>query len=228
MRYIPYQEFNPHTKNALNNVLINSVQETKESIFWLCGWSKDAVNISRGQRQEEVVNTSFAKQNNIEIVRRQGGGGAVYLKAHSDIAWHIIAPNDFFPNTLQEKYEFACNKLINILKTLGIESYYKPLNDVRTKKGKISGSTLKKKGDVTYLGGTLIFKCEKHVMNQLLTPEKDTFKKDVPERMKYVCGVTDFKRVTREKVLEAFEKEFLVKDYKTLPITKKEYSDANG
>lgn len=226
MRYIPYQELDPHIKNKLNNILIDKVKESKESIFWLCGWSKNAVNISKGQKANEVVNVEYANVLDIPIIQRQGGGGAVYLRAKSDIAWHLIAPKDFFPKSLQEKYKYVCEKLIKTLRELGIQSYYKPLNDVRTNKGKISGSTLKISDDVIYLGGTLIYDCDKAMMNKLLRPEKDSFKKDVPERMKHVCGITSFKNIPVEKVLTALENNFLSKDYKKEGLTKEELEHA--
>ena len=222
MRYIPYQELDPHHKNKLNNILIEKVKQTKESIFWLCGWNKDAVNISKGQKAKEVVNIEYANVLNIPIIQRQGGGGAVYLKAKSDIAWHLIAPKDFFPNTLQKKYMFACNKIIKALREIGIQSYYKPLNDVRTNKGKISGSTLKISDDVIYIGGTLIYDCDKPMMNKLLKPEQDTFKQDIPERMKHVCGITDYKNVPFRKVIIALENNFLVKNHTVISLPNKE------
>ena len=188
IRFIPFERYDPYEKIALNDILLDSVRNTNNPIIWLAGWDKTCINIGFGQKID-VVNTTLAKRHNIPIVRRQGGGGATVLTPYGEITWGIIAPSDFFPSSIDETYKFICQKIIDSLNQFGINSTYKPINDVVTEQGKISGSTLKKTGGVVYAAGTLLYEVDKSLMNELLFPEKDYLKKSVPEKNKAVVGI---------------------------------------
>ncbi len=189
-RFIPFRRYDPFLKTALNEVALNSVKNGKP-IVWLSGWSKDCVNIGYGQRFEDVLNLPEIRRRKLSIVRRQGGGGAMYLSKDGEISWAVIAPENCFPESVNEIYKRVCARIIAALKQLGISAKHKPVNDVVTKKGKISGATIKKDKGIVYVGGTLLFKVNQKLLRELLRPERDTLKRrSVSEKKKRVTSVS--------------------------------------
>ena len=144
-RFIPFEKYDPYVKTALNEVLIESVSKEQEGIFWLSGWNESCVNIGFGQNVLEVLDLKEIRKRNLKIVRRQGGGGAMYLDKNNEISWAMIFP-EYHLKTKNPGliYEMVCAMVVKTLKDLGIKSRHRPINDVVTEKGKISGSTLKK------------------------------------------------------------------------------------
>ena len=191
-RFIPFKFYNPYEKIALNEVAVDSVKKTGISIVWLAGWKPSCVNIGYGQHVRDVVNLEEAKKRKIPVVRRQGGGGAMFLSEKGEISWSVVAPQEFFPDNPNKIYERVCGRIVNALKDLGIKSWHKPINDVMTDRGKISGATIKRDGNVVYVGGTLLYNVDAELMRKLLRPERDNLKREkVPEQFKKVASVKE-------------------------------------
>ncbi len=211
-RFIPFRHYNPYLKTALNEISIESVINTKVPIFWLSGWENNCVNLGVSQKVNEVLNLYEVKKNDISIVRRQGGGGTTFLSKSGEITWNIASSKEFFPGDINEIYKFICNKIVEVLKDLGINSSHKIINDVITEKGKISGATLKKVGDVIYIAGTLLYDVDKELMNKILRPENDSNKISISEKDKKITCIRNENDVSFEEVLNSLER-VVLQDY---------------
>ncbi len=207
-RFIPFKYYNPFLKIALNEVAVSSAR--KSPIIWLAGWKPSCVNIGYGQHVRDVVNLAEAKKRKILVVRRQGGGGAMFLSEKGEISWSVVAPEKFFPNNLNEIYERVCGRVVNTLKDLGINSWHKPINDVITEAGKVSGATVKKENGVVYVGGTLLYSVDANLMRRLLRPERDHLKRQkVPEKFKNVACVSELSKASFAKTINALKDNLL-------------------
>lgn len=204
-RIIPFDKYNPYLKTALNEVLIQSVKKTQQPTIWLSGWSETCINIGFGQKLKQVVNINEARNRDIRVVRRQGGGGATLLTPDGEISWAIVAPEKHFPKDVNDTYKHVCQYIIDALNELGIKAQHKPINDVITNKGKISGSTYKKESGVIYTAGTLLVKADKSLMNTVLQPEKDHIKQSLPEKDKQVTSISEFIDIPFEKIVETLK-----------------------
>ncbi len=223
-RFIPFKFYDPHLKIALNEVAMASAK--KSPIIWLAGWKPSCINIGYGQHIGDVVDLAEAKKRKIPVVRRQGGGGAMYLSEKGEISWSVVAAERFFPSNPNEIYERVCSRIVNALKDLGIKSWHKPINDVVTEKGKISGATIKKSAGVVYIGGTLLYHVDEKVMRKLLRPERDHLKREkVPETFKKVTAVSNLSKSSFRETANAL-KDNLLKgvDFIKSKWTKKELS----
>ncbi len=188
-RFIPFKYYNPFLKIALNEVAVSSAK--KAPIIWLAGWKPSCVNIGYGQHVRDVVNIAEASKRKILVVRRQGGGGAMFLSEKGEISWSVVAAEKYFPSDLNRIYERVCGRIVNALKDLGIDSWHKPVNDVVTEAGKVSGATVKKENGVVYVGGTLLYSVDADLMRKLLRPERDHLKRQkVPEKFKKVASIS--------------------------------------
>jgi lipoate-protein ligase A len=209
-RFISFKKYNPYLKIALNEVVVDSVKNTGIPVVWLAGWKPSCVNIGYGQHVRDVVNMDEALRHKIPIVRRQGGGGAMFLSEKGEISWSVVAPELFFPKNPNKIYERVCARIVSALKDLGIPARHKPINDVVTDKGKISGATIKKEGSVVYVGGTLLYSVDSELVRKLLRPERDHLKRQkVPETFKQVVGISDLCNASFKRTVVALKENLL-------------------
>ncbi len=221
-RYFPFKYYDIYERISLNDVVLDYVKKTQNGVISFTGWDSNCVNIGYSQKIKEVVDLEKCEECGIKLVRRKSSGGVTFL-SRFDLSWGITVPENFFEGKdLQQIYMFATNKIISALKVLGIEAKHKPINDVVTSKGKISGSALRKDKGVIQLHGTLLFKVEKEILNSILRPENDHQKtQKIKEKDKRVTSISEFVNVDFEKVKDVFEKEFL----KDLNYFEEEFSD---
>ncbi|MFB6115898.1 MAG: biotin/lipoate A/B protein ligase family protein [Candidatus Nanosalina sp.] len=175
-RFIPFQHYNPYFKTGLNRALMESVRGSGETVIFLSGWKSDCVNIGYSQEIRQEVNLDKVKEQDILVVRRQGGGGTTYLTEDGEITWGIVAPEENFPDDVNKIYRKICGKIASGLEKIGIKAEHEPVNDVVTENGKISGATLKEEDGVVYIGGTILYKVNTEEMFQILTPDEDKLK----------------------------------------------------
>lgn len=209
-RFIPFKHYEPNLRLALNKVSFESVQNGGDPIISLSGWKPSCVNIGYTQKLNDVLDLNEIEKQNILIVRRESAGGATYLSEEGDICWSIVANENYFPKDLQEIYIFATNKIIKTLNELGIDAWHKPINDVMTEQGKISGTALKKEKKCVYVHGTLLYKIDKNLMNKILKPENDHQKKEkIKEMNKKVTSISNLIDISFEEVVQILTQKLL-------------------
>ncbi|MFQ3275068.1 MAG: lipoate-protein ligase A [Candidatus Nanohaloarchaea archaeon] len=191
-RYLPFQRYDPYFKTGLNKAVMESVRDGSDPIVFLAGWDKKCVNLGYSQSFEEQVSTEeFENQDDVALVRRQGGGGATFLTPEGEITWGIVAEKSYFPDDVNRIYEIVCDKIAEALKEIGIDARHEPINDIVTQNGKISGATLKREDGVVYVGGTLLYQTDPEEMFSLLTPGEDKLKdKQIKEFRERVSSIT--------------------------------------
>lgn len=209
-RYIPFQRLDPFIKTALNDVLIENVRITQQPLLWLSGWSCDCINLGVSQDYERVIDVEQVIKDNIVVTRRQSGGGTTFLTKDGEITWAIIVPSNYFHGGVNEIYAEVCNMIIDELSNYSIDAYFKPINDIRTKNGKLSGSTLRKEQGVVYVGGTLLYTSQKEKMNCYLKPENDLLKKEsIIEKEKKITSISEESSLSFDETINLLKNAFL-------------------
>ncbi|MBQ9940881.1 MAG: lipoate--protein ligase [Clostridia bacterium] len=140
-----------------------------EDIFML--WQNDkAAIIGKNQNVYAEINTEYARKNNITIVRRITGGGAVY---------HDLGNVNYTFITSREKagtlnFEYFTSPVISALKEHNINSELSGRNDILCDGAKVSGNAQFSTDTRVLHHGTLLFDSDLSVMPHLLTvaPEK--------------------------------------------------------
>jgi len=113
---------------------------TPDTIHFL-QFSPRAVLTGFHQSVEEEIRTAYCQAEGIHINRRITGGGAIFFD-ESQLGWEVICNKTFFglkvPNV--KLFKTLCDPVIMALRTLGIESAFRPRNDIEVKGRKISGT----------------------------------------------------------------------------------------
>lgn len=108
-------------------------------------WDTPAVVIGSFQSLRNEVDQDNARRYGVEVVRRISGGGAMFMEAGSVITYSIYAPGDLVRGmTFADSYAYLDEWVIIALRSLGIDAYYQPLNDISSAKGKIGGAAQKR------------------------------------------------------------------------------------
>src|SRR5690606_36937414 len=128
--------------HALDEVLLRRVGagEREPTLrFW--GRIEPEVVIGRFQSVRNEVDEEAARRYGIQITRRLTGGGAMFVEPENMITYSIYAPAELVAGmSFLESYAFLDDCVIEALRSLGIDAWYEPINDITSSGGKIGGA----------------------------------------------------------------------------------------
>src|SRR5690606_11629361 len=97
--------------------------------------------IGRFQSVRNEVDEAAAERYGIQIMRRLTGGGAMFVEPENVITYSISAPPELVAGmSFVESYAFFDDWVIQALRSLGIDAWYEPINDITSSGGKIGGA----------------------------------------------------------------------------------------
>lgn len=115
-----------------------------------------AAIIGRHQILSDEVNLEYCRDNNIEIVRRITGGGAIYLDP-GQLGWELaISRKHIGTGVLGDITKILCEAAASGLSQLGIDVKFRPRNDLEVDGRKISGTGGFFDGDTLFFQGTVL------------------------------------------------------------------------
>lgn len=138
----------PVVQMALDQVLAEEVGAgRRKPTLRIWEWNSPAVVIGSFQSVKNEVDPENAAKYGFEVVRRVSGGGAMFMDAGAVITYSIYAPADLVQGmSFADSYAFLDEWVIVALRSLGIDAFYQPLNDITSAKGKIGGAAQKRLG----------------------------------------------------------------------------------
>lgn len=138
---------------ALDEVLAQEVAAGRRGPmlrFW--EWERPAIIIGAFQSLRNEVDLEAAAAMGVEVVRRVTGGGAMLAEPGNSVTYSLYAPGELVRDmTFADSYAFLDAWVLQALISLGIDAFYKPLNDISSSKGKIGGAAQKR-----FSGGTVL------------------------------------------------------------------------
>ncbi len=170
-----------------------------------------AITIGYFQSVSKSVNLDFVRENNIALVRRPTGGGAVYHDSEGEITYAVITSADAVPSDSVESFKFLASGAIEAARALGVPAEFKPLNDVVVAGKKFSGQAQLRRLGAVLQHGTFMYGTNLDVLaRSLLVPAiklKDKNTSSIKER---VTTISEYlgRKVSREEALEALIKGF--------------------
>ncbi len=162
-RLIKLETYNGYMNMAIDEaILIARIKNLVPNTIRFYRWNPSAVSIGRFQNIYNEVNIKACEENNVDIVRRITGGGAVYHDYNGEITYSVIFnTNDLNIYDTSKIYNTICNCLIEAIKMLGINADFNPGDykncpNITINKRKISGSAQFYKNDVILQHGTFL------------------------------------------------------------------------
>ena len=133
------------------------------------------VLLGYSQSAENEINENYCMAHNIEINRRIGGGGCIYMDGGT-LGWEIIAKKNApgiisapgIPGGLNEMYSKLCGAVVAALANFALSAVYRPLNDVEINGRKISGTGGTELDDSFIFHGTILVDFDAGTMSKAL------------------------------------------------------------
>ncbi len=151
MLLISTNNTNPYFNLAMEEYFLKN---TTEDIFML--WrNENTIIVGKNQNTLAEINYDYVKENEVKVVRRQSGGGAVFHDL-GNINFTFISCND---NSFSDFKRFTM-PIIDALKNLGICATFSGRNDLLIDNQKFSGNAQYNYKDKVMHHGTLLFSSE--------------------------------------------------------------------
>ena len=194
---------------ALEEACIEAVGVGKAPpTIFLYEWERPAVIIGYFQKLHDEIDADACSRHGIDIIRRITGGGAMYQDNES-MTFSFIAPEGIMPSGINESYRKVCGHIIDALNELGIESEFKPINDIIIGGKKVSGSALTRRNGAVMVHGTLLHTLDVEKMFTFLKVGRAKISdKGIQSVKERVTAITHHKDATRDEVYQALIKAF--------------------
>ena len=171
------------------------------------------ISIGYFQDAKQEVALDYCKKENLPIIRREVGGGTVYLD-QNQIFYHIIwnKDNPNFPKKISSIYKYLAQPPIDAYAEYGIETQFREINDIITNKGqKIAGLGGADISDSMVFVGSLILDFDyKKMVNAIKVPD-EKFRDKIFKTMEE--NVTTIKKELgsippRNQIIETLKKKY--------------------
>lgn len=133
--------------------------------FFFIWQVEPTVIIGRNQLLEAEVNVPFCKENDIMLVRRRSGGGAV-LADMNNIMFSYITSSD----SVQTTFSDYTSMVARSLRMLGLDARDNARNDVLIGDRKVSGNSYYHLSGRSIVHGTMLYDYDEYKMAHALTP----------------------------------------------------------
>jgi len=125
----------------------------------VCWPSRPYVCIGIHQIAELEVDMDKCREMGLQVVRRQLGGGAVYLDSNQ-FFYHIVVHKKHAPVNIREMFQRYLQPTICTYRKFGLPAEYRPLNDVVIRGRKASGNGAATFSDAVVVVGNVILDFE--------------------------------------------------------------------
>lgn len=186
MLYISNNSLDPHFNLALEEYVLKHL-DIDESVVLL--WqNKPSVIVGRFQNTIEEINVDYIQKNNIYVVRRITGGGAVYHDL-GNLNFTFIEKTDM--DSLDfKKYTLP---IVRTLEKVGIQAEVSGRNDITIQGKKFSGNSQYHYRGRTLHHGTILFDSNlKNVQNALNVKNDKIISKGVKSVRSRVTNVMEY------------------------------------
>ncbi len=137
------------------------------------------VSVGYFDRTQEIIDVDRCRERGIPIIRREIGGGAVLLDRDQVFYQLIIKRNSGrLPFRIEEAYRRFSVPVIETYRRLGVETEYRPINDIVVKKNqkKISGQGAADIGELFAFVGGLLLRFDTKLMAELFRVPEEKFR----------------------------------------------------
>lgn len=160
---------NPHFNLALEEYFLKH-KDLKEDILIL--WQNEpTIVVGKNQNTYEELNLEYVNSNNIKVVRRLSGGGAVYHDL-GNLNFTIIQINSKIG---KNDFSVFALPVISCLSKLGVKATFSGRNDILVDGKKFSGNAQYFHKDKLLHHGTLLFSSDLTVLAKGLKVKKEKF-----------------------------------------------------
>jgi len=162
---------------------------------------------------EKVIDVDYCHQKGVPIIRREVGGGAVYLDS-DQLFFQCIFPVNKAPRRVDSLYKLFLKPAVNTYRRLGIDAYYRPVNDIQVNEKKICGTGAGRIEDASVVVGNLLFDFNYGEMARILRVSSEKFRDKIHDSMQLY--LTTLRRELGYVPDQERTKDILIKEFEQL------------
>jgi len=194
---------------ALKNLDINETY----LLFYI---NAPSIIIGKNQNTIEEINTEYVEKNNIKVVRRLSGGGAVYHDL-GNLNFSFITKDD---GESFHNFKKFTEPVIRSLKKLGVNAELSGRNDIVVEGRKISGNAQFSTRGRMFSHGTLMLNSEiENVVSALKVKKEKIESKGIKSIRSRVANISEF--LDRDITMDEFKNlllQYIFEDEKEIPV----------
>ncbi len=216
MKFIDNQGItDPMVNLAIEEYILQNFGE--KDTYLLFYINKPSIIVGRNQNSVEEINTDYVEENDIKVVRRLSGGGAVYHD-EQNLNFSFITKDD--GESFQDFAKFT-QPVVDALNKLGVPAEMKGRNDLAVEGRKISGNAMFATKGRMFSHGTLMLDSEiEHVVSALNVNKEKIESKGIKSIRSRVANISEYldEKISMEDFKELILKHiFDVGDVKDVP-----------
>jgi lipoate-protein ligase A len=167
IRVIEALGLDPVTSQAIYHSVAESFTNDTPDTVLLVQPSAPYVCIGFHQDLDREIDVATCESLDLPIVRRQVGGGAVYLDSDQIFIQWVFRQKSL-PPSISTRYALFAQPLIRTYQHLGIPATFRPVNDIHVNGRKIGGTGAASIGNAEVLVGSLMNDIDARAMSQVL------------------------------------------------------------
>lgn len=169
MIYLEAKGNDPAYNTALELFAFNELAK-KDNVFML--WiNQPCIVVGKNQNTREEIDQHYCDENDIKIVRRISGGGAVYHD-YNNLNYTIISNED---DEADFNFKSLSQPVIDTLAEMGVKAEFTGRNDLQIGDQKFCGNAQYIKGKRIMHHGCIMFDVDLSVLTKALTVSKDKY-----------------------------------------------------
>ena len=193
----------PRVNLAIEEYLLKNLDVEQDS-FLLFYINQPSIIIGRNQNTIEEINTDYVEDQNVIVVRRLSGGGAVYHDL-GNLNFSFITKDD---GESFHNYKKFTQPVVDALAKLGVQAELSGRNDILAEGRKVSGNAQYATKGRMFSHGTLMFNLNLDAVVNALKVKKDKIEsKGIKSVRSRVTNILPF--LKEEITIEQFKLEIL-------------------
>jgi len=175
---------------ATFHAIAEEMQLDDDPVVTLVNPLEPFVSVGLHQDIELEVDTDYCNERGLPIIRRDVGGGAVYLN-RDQMFFHFVYPYRLAPIRVEQIYSYFIAPVLATYQALGVPAVFRPVNDIHVNGRKIGGTGSARINHATVMVGSFLFDFDMATMARCLKVSSEKFRDKLRQGMQdYMTTLT--------------------------------------
>ncbi len=175
LRVIDFGYVSSLRSQAVYHGLAQALGDDDDPVLSLANPNDPYVCVGVHQEIAREVDQDYCAAVGLPVIRRQVGGGAVYLD-RNQMFFHFIYPHSRAPQYAANLYPLFCEPAVRTYRDFGVAAEYRPINDIQVAGRKIGGTGAASIGEATVMVGSFMFDFDTATMARCLKVPSEKFR----------------------------------------------------